>query len=463
MSANRRAAAHGPLRDLHLHSESLTAHSRLQNPRPLTLTALLCLVASCAALATAPEVRANDLSLLKSLTVDQAAALVKQGKPLGLAVTELPPDVAAALAGAKTELRLNALTEIGPEAAFAVAKHEGQILLPKLAALTPAGARALATHAGELHLPAVTELSPEVATGLAPHAGLLVIGVKELSDEAAAALAKHVGDLRLDGLTSLTSLPLAERVGRQTVVWLGSLRRISPEIARAVSPPVDLKDKSLGYRWIDIGLTELSPEAAAAFVGSRHGFSMHSLESITPEAATALASPFTNMRMWGLKTISPETAAALAKTRGILDIRSFGPELSADEEPAFAAQMQTGQYPAIDFGSLRKLTVPEFAVLVVGPANLHGGLGSVAELGDDAARALAESTHPLKPLPGLTSLTSAALAARYAAQPGDAMFKPPERRSRRIRRSSFRQPRRRPDRPPSGDPLQRREAGLGGL
>ena len=113
----------------------------------------------------------------------------------------------------------------------------------------------------------------------------------------------------------------------------------------------------------------------------------------------------------------------MAKTRGILDIRAFGPELSPDAERAFAAQMQTGQYPAIDFGSLRKLTVPEFAVLVVGPANLHGGLGSVAELSDDAARALAESTHPLKLLPGLTSLTSAALAARYAAQPGDVVFK----------------------------------------
>jgi hypothetical protein len=363
-----------------------------------------------------------DPTRLKSISAEQAAELIKQGKPLALAVTELSPEVAAILAGAKAELRFAALTELGAEAAAALAKHEGALSFAKLATLTPAVAAALATHPGDLALPAVTTIAPDVAAALAPHPGTLFLGVTELSDEAAA-LAKRAGITRLDALTSLTSLPLAERIGKQTVVSLGSVRRISPEIARALNPPVDLQDKNLGYRWIDIGLTELSPEAAAAVVGSRHGFAMHSLESITPEAATALASQFTNMRMWGLKTMSPATATALAKTRGILDIRMFGPELADDAARAFAAQIQTGQYPAIDFGGLKKLTVPEFALLVVGPANLHGGLGGVAELSDDVARALAESKTPLKQLPGLTSLTSAALAAKYAAQAGDVSFK----------------------------------------
>jgi hypothetical protein len=363
-----------------------------------------------------------DPTRLKSISAEQAAELIKQGKPLALAVTELSPEVAAILAGAKAELRFAALTELGAEAAAALAKHEGALSFAKLATLTPAVAAALATHPGDLALPAVTTIAPDVAAALAPHPGTLFLGVTELSDEAAAALAKRAGITRLDALTSLTSLPLAERIGKQTVVSLGSVRRISPEIARALNPPVDLQDKNLGYRWIDIGLTELSPEAAAAVVGSRHGFAMHSLESITPEAATALASQFTNMRMWGLKTMSPATATALAKTRGILDIRMFGPELADDAARAFAAQIQTGQYPAIDFGGLKKLTVPEFALLVVGRANLHGGLG-VTELSDDVARALAESKDNLKPLPSLTSLTSAALAAKYAAQGGDVSFK----------------------------------------
>ena len=345
-----------------------------------------------------------DATRLKTLTAEQATDLVKQSKPLRLAVTELSPEVATVLAGSKAELHFDALTTLTPESAAALAKCEGSLGLPKLA-----------------------ELSPAAAEALAPHTGVLMLGLKELSDETAAALAKRAGDTRLDSLTSLTSLVLAERLGRQTVVWLGSVKRITPEIARALNPPADLKardkDGKQPYRWIDIGLTELSPEAAAAVVGSRHGFSMHSLESITPEAATALASPFTNMRMWGLKTISPAAATALAKTRGILDIRMFGPELTDDSARAFAAQMQTGPCPAFDFGGLKKLTVPEFALLVVGRANLHGGLGGVAELSDDVARALAESKDNLKPLPSLTSLTSAALAAKYARQPGDVNFK----------------------------------------
>jgi anti-anti-sigma regulatory factor len=307
-----------------------------------------------------------DATRLKTLTAEQATDLVKQSKPLQLAVTELSPEVATVLASSKAELHFDALATLTPESAAALAKCEGSLGLPKLA-----------------------ELSPAAAKALAPHTGVLMMGLKELSDETAAALAKRAGDTRLDSLTSLTSLLLAERLGRQTVVWLGSVKRITPEIARALCPPAVLKDGKLGYRWIDIGLTELSPEAAAAVVGSRHGFSMHSLESITPEAATALASPFTNMRMWGLKTISPATATALAKTRGILDIRMFGPELTDDSARAFAAQMQTGPCPAFDFGGLKKLTVPD----------------------------------NLKPLPSLTSLTSAALAAKYARQPGDVNFK----------------------------------------
>ena len=345
-----------------------------------------------------------DATRLKTLTAEQATDLVKQSKPLRLAVTELSPEVATVLASSKADLYFDALATLTPESAAALAKCEGSLGLPKLA-----------------------ELSPAAAKALAPHTGVLMLGLKELSDETAAALAKRAGDTRLDSLTSLTSLVLAERLGRQTVVWLGSVKRITPEIARALNPPADLKardkDGKQPYRWIDIGLTELSPEAAAAVVGSRHGFSMHSLESITPEAATALASPFTNMRMWGLKTISPAAATALAKTRGILDIRMFGPELTDDSARAFAAQMQTGPCPAFDFGGLKKLTVPEFALLVVGRANLHGGLGGVAELSDDVARALAESKDNLKPLPSLTSLTSAALAAKYARQPGDVNFK----------------------------------------
>lgn len=371
------------------------------------------------------QAHANDPARLGTLTTDLATDLVKQGKPLRLAVTELAADVAAILAGAKGELRFEALTGIAPAAAAAVAKMEGSLQFPRLAALTPAVAEALAGHAGELHLSGVKELPPDVAAALAPHAGLLVLGVTELSADAAAALAKHVGDLRLDSLASLTSLPLAERIGKQTVVPLASVRRISPEIARALNPPVDLSDKNLGYRWIDIGLTELSPEAGAAVLASRHGFSMHSLESIAPDAAAAMqGGPFINMRIWGLKMISPATATALANGSGFLDIRTFGPELPADTAAAFAAQMARQPCRMVDLNGLKKLSSPALAVAALRREGhgQHSQLGGVAEITDDVARALADSKDRISGLPSLTSLTSAALAAKYAAQ-GDVSFK----------------------------------------
>ena len=160
-----------------------------------------------------------DPTRAKTLTVEQATELLTQPNSLRLSVTELSPEVAVVLAKYKGELHFDALTTLTPESAAALAKRDGPLGLPKLA-----------------------ELSPAAAKALAPHSGVLILGLKELSDETAAALAKRAGDTRLDSLPSLTSLPLAERLGKQTVVWLGSVKRITPEIARALNPPVDLKD-----------------------------------------------------------------------------------------------------------------------------------------------------------------------------------------------------------------------------
>ena len=123
-----------------------------------------------------------DPARLKSISAEQAADIVKQGKPLTLAVTELSPEVAAVLAGTKAEVRFAALTQMTAEAAAALAKHEGVLALPTLTDLTAPVAAALATHPGDLALPAVTTIAPEVAAALAPHPGTLFLGVRDLSD-----------------------------------------------------------------------------------------------------------------------------------------------------------------------------------------------------------------------------------------------------------------------------------------
>jgi hypothetical protein len=173
-----------------------------------------------------------------------------------------------------------------------------------------------------------------------------------------------------------------------------------------------------------IGLTELPTDVAAAIMAGRGHISANSLKTISDEAAAAWSGPFANIRLFGLKKLSPAAGASLAKGTGIFDIRSFGPELSDETAEAIAKQMAAGPHRMIDFNGLKKLSSPALAVATLrrykrGP---HSTLNGVAEITDDVARALAEYKGNLNGLPSLTSLKSAALAAKYAAQPGDLKF-----------------------------------------
>jgi hypothetical protein len=78
----------------------------------------------------------------------------------------------------------------------------------------------------------------------------------------------------------------------------------------------------------------------------------------------------------------------------------------------------------VDLNGLKRLSSPELAVAALrryrnGP---HSTLNGVAEITPEVAAAIAECKENLNPLPGLTSLTSAALAAKYATQPNDIVF-----------------------------------------
>jgi len=366
---------------------------------------------------------AADPTRAKTLTVEQATELLKTPNSLRVGATELSPEAAAVLATFKGELRFEALTTLSPETAAALATRSSVIDLPKVSALTSAVAKALATTKGQLQLSGVKELSTEVAKELAAHIGSLALGVTELSDETAAALAKHGGNLRLDQLQSLTSLVLAERLGQQEWLFLGGVTKITPEIAKAICP-AENRVKFKNHVQLFIGLTELPTDVAAAIMAGRGHVSANSLETISDEAAAAWSGPFANIRLFGLKKLSPAAGAALAKGSGIFDIRSFGPELSDETAEAIAKQLAAGPHRMIDFNGLKKLSSPAFAVAVLqryqqGP---HSSLNGVAEITDDVAKALAEYKGNLNGLPSLTTLKSASLAAKYAAQPGDLKF-----------------------------------------
>lgn len=364
-----------------------------------------------------------DLTRAKTLMVEQATELLKTPNSLRVGAIELTPEVAAVLAGYKGELRFEALATLSPETAAALATRSSVLDLPKVSALTPAVAKALATTKGSLNLPGVKELPANVAQELAAHTGTLTLGVAELSDEAASALAKHGGNLRMDQLRSLTSLVLAERLGQQEWLYLSGVTKITLEIAKAICPPGN-REKFKNHVQLYIGLTELPADVAAAIMAGRGHLSVNSLERISDEAAAAWSGPFANIRLFGLKQLSPAAGASLAKGSGIFDIRSFGPELSDQTAEAIAKQMAAGPCRQIDCNGLKKLSSPAFSVAVLsryqqGP---HSTLNGVAEITDDVAKALAEYNGNLNGLPSLTSLKSAPLAAKYAAQPGDLKF-----------------------------------------
>lgn len=386
---------------------------------------LLLALLAAAGIAGIPA-RANneDPSRAKTLTVEQATALMDRKGSLRLAVTELTSaDVATILAGFKGELRFEALATLTPEAAAALATREGDLDLPKLTMLTPAVAKALTAHKHRLNLPGITEITPEVAEALAPHAGGLTLGITELSDAAAAALAKHGGTLTLGSLKTLTSMPLAERLGRQEWVALG-VTRLTPEIATALCPPSN-REKFKNHVQFNIAITELPADVAAAIMAGRGHISAGNLESISDEAAAAWSGPFANIRLFGLKTLSPAAAVSLAKGSGIFDIRGFGPELSDETAAALAKQLQSSPCRMVDLNGLKRLSSPDLAIAALrrfgnGP---HSTLNGVAEITPEVAAAIAACTENLNPLPGLTSLTSAGVAAKYAAQPNDLIFK----------------------------------------
>ena len=363
-----------------------------------------------------------DPAQARKLTVEQANELLKRPNSLRLNVAELSPEAAAVLARYKGDIRFDALTTLVPEAAAALATREGALDLSRLTSLSPAVAKALSAAKGPLNLSSVKELPAEAAEALSAHTGQLSLGVTELSDDAAAALAKHTGEIQVSSLKSLTSLALATRLGQQEYVSLGAAR-LTPEIARALCPPGN-REKFKNRVLFNSGLTELPADVAAAIMAGRSHPSLNSLESISDEAAATWAGPFANIRLFGLKTLTPAAGASLAKGSGIFDIRNFGPEVSDETAAAIAKQMAAGPHRMIDFNGLKKLTYPPLAVALL--SRYHGGphssLAGVAQITDDVARALADYKGNLNGLPGLTSLTSVPLAAKYASQPGDLKF-----------------------------------------
>lgn len=212
--------------------------------------------------------------------------------------------------------RFGKLKELSPEAAAALAKRSFPIELTALENPGPGVIAAFAGHTAGLSFPKLTTLSLEQAQALAGYTGqrLSLNGLATLSPEAARALAAFAGcnaSISLAGLTSLTSIPLAHKLGSQPFLTL-SVPTVSDEIARALF----LGPQAARNTMMSLGLKELTVEAAKA-LGERGRtlgghWQFNELEAIPDEVAEALSAPAA-IRCKKVTALSDRAATALNK------------------------------------------------------------------------------------------------------------------------------------------------------
>jgi formylglycine-generating enzyme required for sulfatase activity len=284
-----------------------------------------------------------------------------------------------------TELEPTTVTatdNITEEIASQRLKHAGPVVaLSEFRSLDDQAAKVLANYEGTLYLDGLVVLSAKQAEALAKYKGdtLILDGLTALSDEAAAALSKYKGELRLRGLRTLSSLPLARKIAKQEVAGIDGLTALSDESAAALAK---YKDELR----LD-GLTSLTAEAAEAL--SKHKYELHlkGLASLTPEAAEALSKHKGELFLDGISTLSDTAAAALANHKGRVSLN--GLTTLASEPLVLKLAMQKG--------------------------DLY--LNGLTALSDAAAEALSKHKGPLS-LSGLTSL-SPKMAESLAKHGGD--------------------------------------------
>jgi len=375
---------------------------------------------------TAAQAQDVNLGQAKTLTVEQAQNLKLSGDSLRFAkLAELSPEVATALAKHKIALEFSVLENPSVEAIKAFADHSSGLSFPKITGLSPTLAKALAGYQGHrLSLGGLTTLSPETAQTLAEFDGyyvakngkqkgeLLLDGVKELSPEAAAALANCKTNIQLSGLTSLTSIPLAQKLGSLSLLRLGSLHRISDDVAKALF----LSPQAPKNTMMSLGLKELSVEAAKA-LGERGRkldghWHFHELEELSDEVAEALSARAA-IRCSKITKLSDRAAKALNQY--------YHSHMYALSDVSNESLEMFSKRQGFMIHGLKKLDCVPFASTLMSHNSDFLDLNQLETISEEAADALAmdsrRSKRAVVPFPALKSLTSVALAEVLADGP----------------------------------------------
>lgn len=304
-------------------------------------------LAAVALTSVANSARAQDVSKLTTLTVEQAAELAakKPATKSGLdgyfwpfdSLTTLSPEVAEVLVKPKVNLSFNGLTELSPETAKVLATHAASpafgtadLRLNGLKKLSPGAAKALAAHDGMVLLYGLEKLSSvPLAQKLARQWGELRLGLMELSPTIAAELAKHRGTevskkegpqhridravsvLRIDRLDSLTPEAAEALAAHEGVLVLNDLTSLEVEVAASLAKRVGNRKLNRPGTLVLNGLSKISLESATALAKFSGELVLKGITELDAATAAALATHKGRLHLTGLKTLSPETHAAL--------------------------------------------------------------------------------------------------------------------------------------------------------
>ena len=259
-----------------------------------------------------PRVTAITVPVAKALRDNEGGGLILPS------LQDASPDLARQLVGAGYYwLTLGGSDKLSPEAAAILADHAGQLTLTSRLPFSAAAAAKLAAHDGLLSLPHLPELPADVARALEAHQGSLALGgVTRLTVESATALAPHAGGLFLPAVGALTPKVAAVLAPRISTVVLAGVKSI--DVATATALAKHCRDElALG------GLTDLSPEVAAALATFEGRLALPAVTALTPETARSLANHEGTLALESLTELPTEVAVELARHEGELDLHGI--------------------------------------------------------------------------------------------------------------------------------------------
>lgn len=325
---------------------------------------------------------------------DAAAAALAEGEahieaPL---LTELDSEPLARKLAGRADLALPMLRTLGPRAAAGLAAGQGTIALPELRSLGSGVAQAIAGSRARFMF-SLLNLTPAEADILAR--GQVRLAVSQIGIDSPGLLDKIVAsgpsvNMAAPTLSEASARVLATCTG---VVVLPNVTTLSPEAADALAAmPADLHI----YRLSSLTSVPLAEKLA----GQRNGIGLRlPLKSLTAEIAAILARSEGHL-MLDVESLDPKAAAALAAHAGPLSL----PRLTRLDSPLLAERLAA---PVTSLAAVVSITPEAVAVLVRGATeSLQLGIPKP----DDALLASLSSCAGHLLLPAVESLTPAQLA-----------------------------------------------------